>query len=544
VCVEKPGAGFMVGRTIGKNLRIVSELGQGGMGVVFLAEHVTLGKPFAVKCLGPELTGNPQFRDRFYREAQAQARLEHPNIVRVTDFFEEGSKFYLVMEYVDGQDLDEMIKRKGRIPEKLALSIFKGILEGLNFAHGKGVIHRDLKPSNIIVDENGTAKIMDFGIAILSEELRLTGLAATMGTAWYMSPEQINRPEAIDHRTDVYSLGIILYEMLTGMVPYVGKTDYAIKQQHLGSRIPDPREKNPEIPDRLSGMIRKALQKLPQDRFDGCWEFLETIEVYEKRGGPGGLLRDMESQTRHAITCPKCGQANHISVDECTKCGVIFAKAHETEKMRDQEWRGREKTIVESLPQHRTRAWIWVLAGTAVALAVLIALISLPHEKEAVLKLTTVPAGAEIFVNNHYEGETPLELALPPDAYKVTFRKDGYAPRQETIALHSGKMKNLTITLKEAVVRTPSTVVGRDTLHNGVHSESEIIRLEKQRVHLRVEEKRQQMLLEEEMRQRSMEAEMDKRREEQDKKNELLEKERRLAQEKLREIKKKIQGIR
>lgn len=545
VCMEKEDVDFMVGKTIRKNLRIVSEIGRGGMGVVFLAEHITLGKAFAVKSLGREFTGSAKFRDRFYKEAQAQARLEHPNIVQVTDFFDEDGKFYLVMEYVDGKGLDEVIKRKGRIPEKLALSIFKGMLDGLNFAHVKGVIHRDLKPSNIIVDENGTAKIMDFGIAILSDEQRLTGLPAGMGTALYMSPEQINRPETIDHRTDVYSSGIILYEMLTGVVPYVGKTDYAVKQQHLESRIPDPREKNPEIPDRLSGIIRKALEKLPLHRFDGCGDFLESIEAYERRDGAGGPLRDLEGNIRQAVTCPKCGHVNDISVNECRKCGVIFAKVHKTEKVRDEEWRAREKTIVEGLPQHRTRAWIWVLAGTAMALAVLIALIFLPKEKEAILKLTTVPAGADIFVNNHYEGETPLEIALPPDdAYKVTFRKDGYVPRQETLALYSGKIKNLTITLKEAVVRTPSSGLSGDTLQNGVLSENERISLEKQRLHLRVEEKRQQILLEEEMRQRRMEAEMDKRREEQEKLKELLEKERRLAQEKLRDIQKKIQKMR
>lgn len=270
----------MIGKTIG-NLRISSQIGKGGMGEVYLAEHVRLRKKFAIKSLSSVLTQDPQFRERFHQEAQNQAQLDHHNIVQVTDFIEDNGEFFLIMEYVDGQSLGDKIKEKGKLEEKEALSIFKAVLEGLNFAHCKGIIHRDVKPSNILIDKSGRARITDFGIAILAGSERLTSTGMIVGTTWYMSPEQILRPRDVDHRSDVYSVGIMLYEMLTGDVPFVGETDFDIKNQHVNSRPPDPRQKNPEISAKLAQIILTALKKDPDDRFQGCAEFLDRIREYE-----------------------------------------------------------------------------------------------------------------------------------------------------------------------------------------------------------------------------------------------------------------------
>jgi len=270
----------MIGKTIG-NLKIVSEIGEGGMGVVYMAEHVTLPKKFAVKCLSPALTRNAHFRDRFYQEAQNQALLDHPNIVQVTDFLETDDFFFLVMEYVDGKELDEHIAEKGKMSEQEVLSIFKDVLNGLNFAHSKGIIHRDIKPPNILVDNSGRVRIMDFGIAILAGDKRLTADGTNIGSPWYMSPEQIKRPKDIDHRSDVYSMGIVLYEMLTGNVPFDGETDFIIKDQHINSPIPDPRKNTEHISKKLAEIILTALEKDPEDRYSGCGEFLEYIKAYE-----------------------------------------------------------------------------------------------------------------------------------------------------------------------------------------------------------------------------------------------------------------------
>lgn len=280
----------MIGTTIG-NLKIVSKIGEGGMGIVYMAEHVTLPKRFAVKCLSPTLTRKSDFRERFFLEAQNQALLDHPNIVQVTDFLEKDDYFFLVMEYANGKELDDVISEKDRLSEEESLSIFKDALTGLNFAHSKGLVHRDIKPSNILVDDDGRVRIMDFGIAILAGDKRLTAAGVNIGSPWYMSPEQIRSPKNIDHRSDVYSMGIVLYEMLTGNVPFEGDTDYAIKNQHINADVPDPLEINPDISERLAKIITRALEKDPDDRYSGCGEFLQYIQAYEeekedvKKGG-------------------------------------------------------------------------------------------------------------------------------------------------------------------------------------------------------------------------------------------------------------------
>ena len=284
----------MIGKTI-HNFRIVSQIGEGGMGIVYLAEHLDLPKRFAIKSLSKSLSNDPQFRSRFYGEAQKQAILDHPNIVQVTDFFEAEGQFFLVMEYVDGQDLSKLIKSRGRLPEREALRIFQDILSGLAFAHGKGLIHRDIKPSNVLVDGQGRARIMDFGIAILAGagDKRLTATGATIGSPWYMSPEQIQRPKQLDQRTDIYSLGIVLYEMLAGNVPFDGETEFAVQEQQIHSPAPDLHQKKPDIPQELAQIVRRALAKVPAERFHDCLEFLGRIQEYEATGKRPDRRRDM-----------------------------------------------------------------------------------------------------------------------------------------------------------------------------------------------------------------------------------------------------------
>ena len=272
----------MIGKIIEGKYRIIAELGKGGMGALYLAEHTALPKRFAIKRLLPELTQSPEFRGRFYQEATHQAQLSHPNIVQAIDFLEEDGQFFFVMEYIDGQDLGKLIKTKGKLSEKEALSIFKNVLEGFKFAHNKAIIHRDIKPSNILIDESGIARITDFGIAILAGERRLTATGNVVGSPWYMSPEQIVHPQAIDRRSDIYSAGIVLYEMLTGDVPFDGETDYSIKNQQVSSPVPNPCQQNPAISQQLGQMILTAMAKEPDKRFQDCAGFLAAIEAYER----------------------------------------------------------------------------------------------------------------------------------------------------------------------------------------------------------------------------------------------------------------------
>jgi len=260
-----------------REYEILSVIGEGGMGKVFLACHEHLGN-FAIKMLAPQLNHDQNFRTRFIEEAKIHYKLVHDNIVKINTLIEDKGRLFLVMEYVDGGSLDNLIQEKGKLPESQAVKIFKDILNGLNYAHARGIIHRDIKPSNIILNRNGTAKIMDFGIAITAEGKRITKTGTTVGTSWYMSPEQIQTPKNIDHRSDVYSMGAILYEMLTGNVPFIGENDFHIYQQHVN----EPPKKIEECSNILWNIIKKALEKKPDDRFDGCGMFLEYIVEYEK----------------------------------------------------------------------------------------------------------------------------------------------------------------------------------------------------------------------------------------------------------------------
>jgi hypothetical protein len=273
----------IIGRTIG-NLRIVSVIGEGGMGVVYLAQHVGLPKQFAVKSLSRALSGDPDFRERFFEEARKQAALSDPSIVQVTDFFEEAGEFFLVMEYVDGQDLSHMIQSRGRLPESEALGILRDVLSGLGHAHSQGLVHRDLKPSNVLVDKKGRGRIMDFGISIMAggAEKSLTATGTTIGSPWYMSPEQILHPHRVDQRADVYALGIVLYEMLTGGVPFDGETDFVVKDLQLRAPARDPRDMNPQVSESVAQIVLKAMAKDPADRFQSCAEFLAAIEAIQK----------------------------------------------------------------------------------------------------------------------------------------------------------------------------------------------------------------------------------------------------------------------
>ena len=258
------------------------KIGEGGMGAVYRARHALLDKPVAIKILSDHLLTSPEFEERFLREARAQARLHHPNIVQVTDFFQENGKYYLVMVLVEGESLEQRLMRDKPLPIDEALRISADVLAALDYAHQRGLIHRDVKTSNILLDKEGRAYLADFGIVLMVGAERKTRTGSTIGTAFYMSPEQIRRPRTIDHRTDVYSFGCVLYEMLTGHTPFEkgdeeGDTDFVIKDGHVNRRPDPPRLKNRVLPAAVDGIVLKALNKNPDDRYSGCGEFARAL---------------------------------------------------------------------------------------------------------------------------------------------------------------------------------------------------------------------------------------------------------------------------
>jgi serine/threonine protein kinase len=270
-----------IGESIG-NHKILSQLGQGGMGVVYAAQDVRLGRRVAIKVLHPAVMLSANERQRFQAEARVQAGLNHPNLVTLHEFEPYQDSYYMVMEYVEGKNLAEIVRSGGAFPPSVVVCLAKQVLDGLSTAHRHGVIHRDLKPSNIMVTNDGIAKVMDFGIAKVRGEKSLTASGELVGTVYYMSPEQV-RGEKLDQRSDLYSLGIILFELLTGRVPFQEESDFAIMRHHVDTPAPPPTQFLPDIPGDLEDIVLRCLSKRAADRFPDADAILAALDSYEEQ---------------------------------------------------------------------------------------------------------------------------------------------------------------------------------------------------------------------------------------------------------------------
>ena len=246
---------------------IIRSLGAGGMSEVYLVED-NLGRHYAMKVLSARLTGDDAFRERFKVEAKVMASLNHPNIIGLHSYFEEQGNYCLVMEYLEGGSLKDLIRRSGPLPEERALPIFHQIAEALAHAHSQGIIHRDIKPSNIMISADGQYKLGDFGIARMQETEGLTRTGSRMGTLIYMSPEQIKDTKHVDAKTDVYSLGVTFYETLTGRVPYdeTTESDFNIMNKIVQQNLPDPRVIYPHISQPVVDLMWSMTIKDPIQR--------------------------------------------------------------------------------------------------------------------------------------------------------------------------------------------------------------------------------------------------------------------------------------
>ena len=267
----------MIGTLLSGRYRLESKLGSGGMSTVYLAVDETLGRHVALKVMHREISDQPDQIERFRREARAVAQLSHPNLVGVIDAGEDGGHPYIVFEYVPGETLKDRITRQGRLPLDEATAYAIEIGRGLAAAHSARLVHRDVKPQNVLIDPEGRAKITDFGIARSLEGHGLTATGRVLGTTDYVSPEQAMGRGA-DPRTDVYSLGIVLYEMLTGEVPFTAETQVGVAMKHVNEPMPDVQEKRPETSAALAAALEQATAKDPQDRYPDMNDFLRDLE--------------------------------------------------------------------------------------------------------------------------------------------------------------------------------------------------------------------------------------------------------------------------
>src|SRR5881227_2350428 len=250
--------------------KIVRKLGSGGMADVYLAEDEELGRRVAIKILNDRHANDEQFVERFRREAKNAAGLSQPNIVSIYDRGEAEGTYYIAMEYLDGRSLKELIVTRGPAPISIAIDYARQILAGLRFAHRHGIVHRDIKPHNVIIDGEGRAKVTDFGIARAGAS-QMTEAGSIIGTAQYLSPEQA-RGSPVDQTSDLYSVGVVLYELLTGTVPFGGDTPVEIAMKHLSSVPEPPSAHRAEIPRDLDLVVLRALAKDPADRYQSAEE--------------------------------------------------------------------------------------------------------------------------------------------------------------------------------------------------------------------------------------------------------------------------------
>ena len=271
----------MSNKLLAGRYELIEKIGEGGMAVVYKGKDRLLNRYVAIKILRPEFTKDEQFIESFKRESQASARLSHANIVGVYDVGKEGNIHFIVMELIDGKVLSEVIKEKGRIEYKEAISIIRQVASALSLAHKNQIIHRDIKPHNILITSTGVAKLADFGIAkAVSAATIVGGNNKIMGSVHYFSPEQA-RGAYVDERSDIYSLGIVLYEMLTGKVPFDGDNPVSIALMHINDPMPSLTKEVPGIPPQLEKIVNKATEKYQSNRYKTVDEMIKDLDDIE-----------------------------------------------------------------------------------------------------------------------------------------------------------------------------------------------------------------------------------------------------------------------
>ena len=265
------------GQKINERYEIVKTIGEGGMANVYLAKDTILSRNVAVKVLRGDLSSDDKFIRRFQREALSVSNLSHPNIVEVYDVGEEDGQYYIVMEYIEGKTLKQLINKRGALTIPEVIDIMSQLTDGLAHAHEAYIIHRDIKPQNIMILDNGEVKITDFGIAVAMNATQLTQTNSVMGTVHYLPPEQANGKSATV-KSDIYSLGILMYELLTGSVPFKGDNAVEIALKHMKEKLPSVRKQNPLIPQSIENILLKACAKNPRNRYDSVKQMHEDLQ--------------------------------------------------------------------------------------------------------------------------------------------------------------------------------------------------------------------------------------------------------------------------
>ena len=452
----------LIGKQI-DNYKIIEKIGHGGMGVVYRAEDTALERSVAMKRIDPLRAEDPRFLRRFQDEAKTSAKLEHRNIVKINEWVQDREHgVFIVMEYVDGYTLAEYLVKNGPMPYRQALPIFKRLLGAIGYAHRKNVIHRDIKPGNVMLTKDGTAKLLDFGLAKIQRDDNSTRTMHSLGTLQYMSPEQIESPQSLDSRTDIYSLGMTLYEMLTGQTPFKDPSSehstggYGMMKYIVEKKFQPPKHFNPEIPEPVNKLVMKAVEKKADKRFQNADEMLLAISEVEKAER---RIPQPEASPKSDILNNLVALVNGFS----NKISIAFNKIAQYSKtfingIRTKAQEFQTTSLFDKLVRYKQYVFLGFVAVIAVVAILLIsgsprqtAPIAEPNhetggenptEPLAFVSIVVTPENAQVSIDEkQYDSSQLTDLQLDPGKHSIDISLAGYEPINEQFELQESTNK-------------------------------------------------------------------------------------------------------
>lgn len=425
------------------NCRIVGEIGSGGMAVVYKAIQEPLGRIVAIKALKPSIAVDSQFAKRFEREAHFMASLQHENILHVIDFVKDGRSMYIIMEYVEGIDLYDLLETSPTLPPEVAAIIDLQVARALDYAHFRGIIHRDIKPANIMISKQGEVKLMDFGIARDETLSDLTETGTGLGTPSYMSPEQI-LGDKLDFRSDLFSVGIVLYQMVTGQKPFVEDEARTVMQKIRLDRFVSPRKINPSVPRPLERILGRCMEKMPANRYPTTQALIDDLTEFIAPRVPMnysarlvmflrdvGVLTDSEAEHLLEAGAPKARRGikdrrllRHVAIMQgLLFCGIIGGGGA------IQAAAGTLSPDSESFTRRTNR--------------------SVVPERAGYLRVVVDP-WAEVVIDGQHVATTPTaqRIALSPGRHFVKFENPYYQELQQEVRIVTGETEALEVELQ------------------------------------------------------------------------------------------------